>query len=71
MLRQEIMCNANTRIYTQWWTATHKGPRQDFSFTDQCKDFDAILNWFDEHAVDMSDTYVRKRPESVIIPDTP
>ncbi|GAB7352462.1 hypothetical protein MBLNU459_g2871t1 [Dothideomycetes sp. NU459] len=70
MLRQEIMCNANTAIYGQWYIKD-SGPTQDFSFNAQCKDFDAIRAWYADNHVDMDNTYVRKRPGDVVLDESP
>ncbi|KAH8195209.1 hypothetical protein TruAng_010627 [Truncatella angustata] len=66
MLRQFIMCNANTAIYGQWWVKD-KGPDKDFNSNAQCKDFDALLEWYEENHVDMDTALVRKRPGDVVI----
>ncbi|KAI6089820.1 hypothetical protein F4821DRAFT_230968 [Hypoxylon rubiginosum] len=65
IIRQEIMCTANTGIYGQWFVKD-VGLVMDFSFNRQCKNFDAIREWYANNHVDMDNTYVRKRPGDVV-----
>jgi hypothetical protein len=76
MLRQFIMCNANTALYGQWYVEglgdnNRPGPDKDFNFNGQCKNFDAILGWYEQNHIDMDTTLVRYRPGDVILSDTP
>ena len=70
MLRQQVMCNANIAIYGQWYVK-NEGPAQEFSYSRQCRNFDAIQEWFLENQVDMAHTYVRHRPGDPILDEKP
>lgn len=64
------MCTANTAIYGQWYVKD-AGPTMDFNFNRQCKNFDAIREWYAENHVDMDNTYVRYRPGDVVLDEVP
>jgi len=66
IIRQEIMCTANTAIYGQWYVKD-AGLVMDFNFNRQCKNFDDIRKWYAENHVDMDHTYVRHRPGDVVL----
>ncbi|KUJ08320.1 uncharacterized protein LY89DRAFT_789131 [Mollisia scopiformis] len=70
MLRQEIMCDADTNVYGQWYVKNH-GPSKDFSINRQCKDFDAILKWYQGNHIDMDNTYVRHTPGDPVLDEEP
>jgi hypothetical protein len=70
MIRQEIMCSANTAIYGQWYVKDN-GPTMDFSLNRKCKDFDAIREWYANNHVDMDNTYVSHRPGDVVLNEIP
>ena len=64
------MCNANIAVYGQWYVKD-EGASKDFGYSRQCKDFDAIQQWFLEHRVDMAHTLVRHRPGDPILDQQP
>lgn len=65
MLRQVIMCNADTNLYTQWWVKD-VGPVMNFSYNMQCKNFDAIRQWYKERHLDIDHTYVQVMPGDTV-----
>ena len=65
MLAQNIMCHADADIHTYYWMDTQRQPFPDFSVNRQCRDFDALMRWRDEHAVDMDKYALMKKPEGV------
>lgn len=73
MLRQEIMCNANTAIYGQWWVQKNgvTRPSKDFSYTAQCKNWDAVMGWYTENHINMDTTMVRRRPGDPVLDRDP
>ncbi|KNG80950.1 hypothetical protein ANOM_011107 [Aspergillus nomiae NRRL 13137] len=52
MLLQNIQCNANTEVLTLAWVDDRKAPWPDFSVNRKCRDFQALVNWQRENAVD-------------------
>ncbi|KAB8215519.1 hypothetical protein BDV33DRAFT_227529 [Aspergillus novoparasiticus] len=51
MLLQNILCHANTDVYTHFWTDAVDHPWPDFNIPHKCTNFRAILEWQREHAV--------------------
>ena len=51
ILMQNLMCNGNLDILTFNWVETQTNPFPDFNVNHQCRDFDAIYEWQDKHAV--------------------
>ena len=63
LLLQNIMCSANTDIYTHIWTDTLDHAFPDFNIEHQCKSFDTIMEWQSKNAID-EDRFVNlTRPE--------
>ncbi|KAE8385345.1 hypothetical protein BDV23DRAFT_176292 [Aspergillus alliaceus] len=52
MLLQNILCRANTDIYTHMWTDAVGHPWPDFNIPHKCTNFRAILEWQRGHGVD-------------------
>ncbi len=63
LLAQNIMCSANTDVYTHIWTDTLEHPFPDFNIDHQCKDWDAILAWQQQNALDEDAFVALRRPE--------
>lgn len=53
MLLQNIKCYGNTDMITVAWVGQDGKLWPDFSINHQCRDFDTILDWNLEHAVDV------------------
>ncbi|OAX77925.1 hypothetical protein ACJ72_07772 [Emergomyces africanus] len=53
MLLQNIKCYGNTDMLTVAWVGQNGRLWPDFSINHRCRDFDTILNWNLEHAVDV------------------
>ncbi|KAB8250684.1 hypothetical protein BDV35DRAFT_400548 [Aspergillus flavus] len=51
MLLQNVLCHANTDVYTHFWTDAVDHPWPDFNIPHKCTNFRAILEWQREHAV--------------------
>lgn len=61
------MCNANIEPILHYWVDIAEEPFPDFDNNHQCRDFDTVLKWHEEHSVGMS--YFRRtmrRPDNVI-----
>ncbi|OAA36116.1 hypothetical protein BBO_08288 [Beauveria brongniartii RCEF 3172] len=52
ILLQNIQCAANTEVLTLAWVESRDVPWPDFSVNRQCRDFDTLVKWQQEHAVD-------------------
>lgn len=63
MLLQNILCHANTDVYTHIWTDAIDHPWPDFNIPHKCTDFRAILDWQMGHGVDEHMFVDMKRPE--------
>ncbi|KAI0151869.1 hypothetical protein GGR57DRAFT_492858 [Xylariaceae sp. FL1272] len=63
LLLQNIMCTANTDVYTHIWTDTVPWAFPDFNINHRCRDFSAIQEWQEKHAIDEDAFLDVKRPE--------
>ncbi|KAK8044806.1 hypothetical protein PG993_004830 [Apiospora rasikravindrae] len=63
LLMQNIMCNANTDVYTHIWTDTLTHPFPDFNIDHKCKNFEAVVAWQNENALDEKAFVALTRPE--------
>ncbi|KAI4128045.1 MAG: hypothetical protein LQ347_004346 [Umbilicaria vellea] len=67
ILLEAFMCNANIEPILHYWVDIAEEPFPDFDNNHQCRDFDTVLKWHEEHSVGMS--YFRRtmrRPDNVI-----
>ncbi|KAH9947858.1 hypothetical protein B0H21DRAFT_691091, partial [Amylocystis lapponica] len=53
MLRQTLMCNADAGLVTFDWVAGFPTPYPDFNTLHRCRNFDRIMDWIGEHAIDV------------------
>ncbi|KUL81483.1 hypothetical protein ZTR_10424 [Talaromyces verruculosus] len=63
MLAQNIMCSASTDVYTHIWTDTLDHPFPDFNIDHQCKNYETVLEWQRENALDQEAFEALRRPE--------
>jgi len=52
LLLQNVLCSANTDVYTHIWVDNLEHPWPDFEVNHQCKNFDAVLDWQKKNALD-------------------
>ena len=52
MLVQNLICHADADLITYNWMDTQEHAYPDFSVVKQCRDFEALVRWRDEHRVD-------------------
>jgi hypothetical protein len=52
ILLQNLKCNANTDLLTLSWMEHRDRPWSDFSVNHQCRDFETLVKWQMENAVD-------------------
>ena len=65
IIAQNIMCHADADIHTYFWMDTQRQPFPDFSLNRKCRDWDALMQWRDERAVDMEKYGRMEKPEGV------
>ncbi|KAL2705643.1 hypothetical protein AAEP93_000893 [Penicillium crustosum] len=63
LLAQNIMCSANTDVYTHIWTDTLDHAFPDFNIEHKCKNYDAVLAWQQKNALDEDNFVALRRPE--------
>jgi Mycotoxin biosynthesis protein UstYa len=63
VLLQNLMCNANVDVITLDWVEGQKHPFPDFSINHKCINFDSILQWQEEHAVDRTKFLAIQKPD--------
>ncbi|KAG2127963.1 hypothetical protein DEU56DRAFT_742122, partial [Suillus clintonianus] len=51
MLRQNIMCRGDVSMVTYDWVEGDELPSPNFDVPHQCRNFEKILDWVDEHRV--------------------
>ncbi|EED14756.1 conserved hypothetical protein [Talaromyces stipitatus ATCC 10500] len=59
---QFLMCNADTTMTTYSWIETQERPFPDFSVNKKCIDFDTLVRWRDDNALDFEDAGMIRRP---------
>jgi hypothetical protein len=64
MLTQDTICHADADLITYRWVDTQDKPFPDFSINRQCRSLDAVLEYRDEHMVDMEQYVSMEKPES-------
>ena len=50
-------------MYGHFWADAQENAFPDFSMNHRCRDFEAILAWHDEHAVELKAFGAIRRPE--------
>ena len=64
MLTQDILCHADADIFTYRWMDTQPNPFPDFSINRQCRDLDDVLQYRDNHKVEIEKYKAMKKPKS-------
>ena len=49
MLRQSLVCTADTGLVTFDWVEGYVGPYPDFNTRHRCRKYENIKGWMDEH----------------------
>ena len=72
MLRQLLMCNADVGIISFHWVKGYKRPYPDFNTWHQCRDFDQVLKWTQDHRLRSKSGHVwQPQPDEKIFPHPP
>ena len=61
-LLQNLMCAGNVDVYPHFWADAQDNAFPDFSINHKCRDFEAILDWHDKHAVTLEEFGALRRP---------
>ncbi|PWY74372.1 hypothetical protein BO70DRAFT_381454 [Aspergillus heteromorphus CBS 117.55] len=56
ILRQTVMCRADTSMITYWWTDVSRVPETDFFGYHQCVNWDHLQEWFKNRYVNIYET---------------
>ncbi|GAW20493.1 hypothetical protein ANO14919_099990 [Xylariales sp. No.14919] len=67
ILLENLMCHADTELLTMNWIQEVDYPFPDFSINKQCRDFETLLDWQAERAVDMDQWMNMTKPSGVTI----
>jgi hypothetical protein len=51
MIRQLIMCRADTSLYPMYWSETREAAEVEVGLPKKCVDFDAVMIWAKEHEI--------------------
>ncbi|KAG2148154.1 uncharacterized protein EDB93DRAFT_1084970, partial [Suillus bovinus] len=71
MLRQIIMCRGDITMLTYDWVEGVKDPFPNFNVPHQCRNFDKILDWVDEHLAVTSKSDLVRLGDNVDLPSPP
>ncbi|PYH42456.1 oxidase ustYa family protein [Aspergillus saccharolyticus JOP 1030-1] len=71
ILLQNIRCNANTEVLTLDWVEDRGNPWPDFSINRKCRDFDALLHWQHDNAVDVDKYDAMPVPKNAFVWPSP
>ncbi|KAK2882516.1 hypothetical protein FQN49_000282 [Arthroderma sp. PD_2] len=66
----QLMCTADTSVFGQWWIKDI-GAFVDFNTKHQCKDYETIRQWGEEHQLTTELAEVEMWPGDVELPVIP
>ncbi|KAI0908128.1 hypothetical protein F4823DRAFT_600618 [Ustulina deusta] len=67
ILLENLMCHGDTELLTMNWIKEADYPFPDFSIKKQCRDFETLLDWQAERAVDMDQWMNMTKPSGVTV----
>ena len=71
LLRQNLMCAADTGVVTAAWVAGYKYAYPDFNTVHQCRNFDKIRQWNLDHGSNVSFRDIVRLGDEVDLPGPP
>ncbi|KAG1810692.1 uncharacterized protein BJ212DRAFT_1579498 [Suillus subaureus] len=71
ILRQFTMCTGDGIMVTHDWVEGRTTPFADFHVPHQCRNFEKILNWVDEHRVFVPKSEMVRLDDNVDLPSPP
>ncbi|KAG0700057.1 hypothetical protein DFH29DRAFT_808109, partial [Suillus ampliporus] len=71
MLRQIIMCRGDVAMLTYDWIKGFKDPFPNFNVRHQCRNFEKVLDWVDEHRVVIPKSKIVRLEDNIDLPSPP
>lgn len=71
MLRQFTMCAGDVTMITHDWVEGKDTPVPDFNVHHQCRNFEKVLDWVDEHRVFVTRSEMVRLDDNVDLPSPP
>lgn len=71
MIRQNIMCAADTGLITYDWVRGWSLPYPDFNTVHQCRDYEKVLDWAYSNAVHIPRDHVSRWEDTVDLTSPP
>jgi hypothetical protein len=71
MLRQFTMCASDVTMITHDWVEGKDTPVPDFNVHHQCRNFEKVLDWVDEHRVFVTRSEMVRLDDNVDLPSPP
>lgn len=65
MLAQDIICHADSEVFTFQWMDTQRKPFPDFNIDRKCRSMDDLFEFRKTHGVDMDKYLTMKKPKNV------
>lgn len=71
MLRQSVMCNADTGLIFSYWVDGHDHKHVDFNNEHVCRDFESLLEYQKQNGYLIEQNLLVRHPGAVDLPDYP
>ncbi|KAG1733892.1 uncharacterized protein EDB91DRAFT_1147818 [Suillus paluster] len=71
MLRQIIMCHGDVTMLTYDWVKGSNDPFPNFNIRHQCRNFEKVLDWVDEHRVSIPKSKMVRLEDNVNLTSPP
>ncbi|KAJ8123454.1 hypothetical protein ONZ43_g603 [Nemania bipapillata] len=74
MILQTLMCHSDVEVVTNTWSEAQPWPYADFGVIKQCRDFEKLLEWTENHEIKAASTNFadyRAPPGTVRMPEEP
>lgn len=71
MLRQVVMCNADTGLMFSYWIDGHEQKHVDFNTEHVCRDFEHLLEYQNHNGFLIEQNLLVRHPGAVDLPDHP
>lgn len=71
MLRQNLMCIADVGMITYEWVEGYSHPYADFSTWHQCRNFENVLSWVEDHQLHIPKGHLVRLNDTVDLIEDP
>jgi len=71
ILRQNLMCVADTGVITYEWVEGFSDPYPDFNTLHKCRNFGKILDWVYDHEIPLSSSDITRLEDTVDLAENP